>query len=347
MTVIIAGRAVTHADILTEPTRLTLGFIAGGHEWLAWAAAEPAAHYDYPDETQFVDGVQQGLHGSPFALLPRLGLLVSPVKLLTLGHADLHALARAEAGDDSAALAAQVHAALARNRIATQADLRAGAELLARLGVSTAPLFQALSMADSLALAMLPPLEARPEWQREAAQFALRHARTTPEYCDYYRLYLDRAEQLGGDASERQRDEAADDALGTLLPLLFGALDCPQVDGLVSPAAVALVVARWLAHGRRLGFLRLSLGVQQIVRHGGYHGETGHAARHLVETYLGAAHVFLGEHRVEHGLMGQDGATCVFPVEGPAQHAVLRLSRDGVISLAAFGAKRDAAPRAG
>ncbi|WP_246794494.1 hypothetical protein [Burkholderia perseverans] len=343
MTVIIAGRSIAHADHLTEPTRLALSFVDGGADWLAWAGTTHTARYEYPDETRFLDGVQQGLHASPFALLPRLGLLLSPVKLLTLDLADVRTLARAEAGDDSVAVAARAHAILAAHRIVTQDDLRAGTAFLEQLGVASAPLFQAIGMADGLVLAGLPALTAPPEWRREAAGFAVRHARTIPEYGDLYRLHLDRAAQLGDGATALERDAAAGAALAALLPALYGALDCPQVETLIGPPAVAAVVAGWLANGRLLGFPRLSLGAQQIVRHGAYHGETGDAARHVVDHYLRAAAGFLAGHPVERGVMGQDGATCAFPIEGATQHAVLRLGHDGLISLAAFGPRPVAA----
>jgi hypothetical protein len=339
MTVVIANQAITRASQLTEPTRLALSFVDGGIEWLDWACHTATTRYHYEDETRFLDGVQQGLHASPFALLPRLGLLLSPVKLLTLGLADVRVLALAESGDDSPAVATRLRAILAAHRIVTQDDLRAGTAFLEQLGVRTAPLFQAIGMADGMVLAQLPALDAPAEWLREAAGFAVRHARTIPEYGDLFRLHLDRAAQLGDGATARERDEAADTALATLLPLLYGALDCPQVSGLVSPAAVRAVVGEWIASGRGLGFARLTLGAQQIVRHGGYHGETNPEARVVVDTYLRAATGFLGEHPVGHGVMGQDGATCAFPIESEKQHAVLRLGRDGVISLVAFGRK--------
>ncbi|WP_242468647.1 hypothetical protein [Burkholderia plantarii] len=115
------------------------------------------------------------------------------------------------------------------------------------------------------------------------------------------------------------------------------------MDTPIGPPAVAAVVSGWLASGRLPGFPRLSLGAQQIVRHDAYHGEAGDAARHVVDDYLHAAQRFLAGHPVGRGVMGQDGATCVFPIQGATQHAVLRLGHDGLISLVAFGPRPVAA----
>ncbi|MBN3727876.1 hypothetical protein G3N92_27285, partial [Burkholderia sp. Ac-20379] len=99
MPLTIAGRLIRTESQLSEAARLTLALIDGGAGWLAWAVAAPAARYDFPDETQFVAAVQQGLHAAPLALLPALGLLVNPIKLLSLGVDDLRVLTAAEAAD--------------------------------------------------------------------------------------------------------------------------------------------------------------------------------------------------------------------------------------------------------
>ncbi|WP_390623100.1 hypothetical protein ACEQUB_p01328 (plasmid) [Ralstonia syzygii] len=349
MTVSVAGKLIPLPQALSEVGRLALAFIDGGIEWLDWAATAPMARYDFADETELIATVQQGLHASRLALLPRLGLMVSPVKLMTLGLADLGTLARAEGGDDSAVVAAQVRRILADHSLATREDLAAGASFLAQLGAGSAPLFQALGFDDSVALAglmHLPQGAQQPALRQEAASFAVQHARTVPEFCDYYQFYLDRAEQLGSSAATPgQREAAATAAMEALLPVLFGALDCPQVQGLASPSQVALTVRNWLARGRVVGFARLSRGAQQIVRHTAYKGETGEAARRIVDLYLQAAQSFLAAHQADHGLMGQDGATCLFPVEAAQLHAELQMSSNGVISLNDFGT-RPASPAA-
>ncbi|KWO47756.1 hypothetical protein WT97_06690 [Burkholderia sp. MSMB1459WGS] len=363
MTVSVAGKPIPLPDALSEAGRLALAFVDGGLEWLAWAVVAPGMRYDFADETELVATVQQGLHASPFTLLPQLGLMVSPVKLLTLAAADLRTLGEAESGDSSAVTAARIRQILASHQLVTGDELAAGVSLLGELGVASAPLFQAVAFDEALALSALvhepyaprsaapakASSKARPASQasttaaalsREAAAFAVAQARTVHEYCDYYRLYLDRAGQLGGDATPAQREAAATAAMQALLPVLFGTLDCPQVHTPIGPSEVAAVVREWLARGRMVGFARLSHGVQQIVRRARYDGETGDAAKRIVDAYLQSAQAFLASHRIEHGRMSQDGSTCSFPIDDAQLSAELQLSSQGVISLVDFGTRR-------
>ncbi|KGU94991.1 hypothetical protein X888_629 [Burkholderia pseudomallei MSHR4377] len=346
MTVSVAGKLIPLPNALSDIGRLALAFVDGGMEWLVWAATAPSARYDFADETELIATVQQGLHASHYTLLPQLGLIVSPVKLMTLSLADLNILARAESGDGSSVVAAQVAKILSEHGLVTRDEAAAGVSFLVQLGVRSAPLFQALGFDDSLAIANLMHLPQGARQQpllQEAASFALKQARTVLEFCDFYRFYLDYAEQLNSSAATAERREvAASEALGALLPILFGALDCPQMQGLAGPADVAQAVRNWLAQGRMVGFARLSQGAQQIVQHTAYKGETGEAAKRIVELFMHAAQSFLAAHQPERGTMGQDGATCLFSVESAQLRAELQLSSGGVISLNDFGARRAA-----
>jgi len=347
MSVSVAGRLIPQASALSELGRLTLAFIDGGLEWLGWASANPAARYEFADETSLMASAQQGLHASALALLPHLQLLVSPVKLMTLGLADLRVLAQAEGGADSSVLAAQLRRVLSQHQLVTQTDLMAGSDWLAQSASASSPLFQVMSLQDRLAISALAVLPIEQEGvtdpaalQAEAATFAAEQARTPLEFADYYRFYLNRAIKIGllGDSAE-QRQSSAQRAMQTLLPLLFGTLDGPQVQALAAPADVALAVSNWQARGKQIGFARLSEAVQQIDRHSTYREQSGEAARRLVDAYLQSAQSFIAGHRVRRGRMGQDGASCAFLLEAGNQQAELRLGGDGVISLHGFGAR--------
>jgi hypothetical protein len=342
MSVSVAGRLIQDASALSALGRLSLAFVDGGPEWLNWAITDATARYDLPDETTLVGQVQWGVHASRFALLRRLQLKVSPIKLMSIGLPDLRLLARAEGGDDSAVLAAQVRKILSDHRLATQTELAAGTALLAELGVASSPLFHAMEFDELLALWELacatPGNEQVPALQREAVAFAVQQAHTPLEFCDYYGVYVDCCAGLQS-ASPEQRAGAASAALEALLPLLFGALDCPQIDGLASPSDVALVVSNWLTRGKQLGFARLSQAVQQIVRHTHYQpGDGADAAPRAVRQYLQSAQAFLVGHPPAQGRLGQDGATCVFTVESASLRAQLQVGAGGVISLRDFGA---------
>ncbi len=342
MSLAVAGRAVHRATDLTERSQLALAFIEDGVEWIDWAAQPHARSLQFADETQLLAAVQQGLHVSPYALLPRLALLVSPVKLLTLNVEDLRTLAAVEGGDASGATRERARAVLAAHHLLTQRELTAGMEFVAQLGVSDAPLFQAADLDARLslaALASLPEVAAHTEYlQHEAAAFALDAARTVQEFCDTFRLYLDCTERLASHAAAHAgaRREAAQAALHQLRPVLYAALFCPQVAELPAPSEVGHVVRDWIASGHALGFARLTRAVQQIVRHTDYRNEHGEQARRLVERYLAEASAFLAHVHVEHGVLGQDGATCAYEIVRDGHRAVLQLGADRVVSLATF-----------
>ncbi len=348
MSIFVAGRSIPHPGALSELGRLALRFIDGGSQWLDWAANSATASYDFPDETVLLATVQQGLHASPLTLLPWLGLMVSPVKLMTLSLSDLHTIAKAEAGDDSSVVAVQVRKILGSHGLLTRADLAAGKAFLAEAGVADAPMFQSMGLDDHLAICSLMQLlegqnAQNPELSREAAAFGVHQGRTPAEFVDYYKCFLHQVaklELLGATAARRA--QAVEDALQMLLPLLFGALDCPEVGGLVAPAEVGRAISAWLARGRRIGFARLSDGVQQIIRYTDFKSETGDAAQAIVNRYLSAAQAFLATVKLERGEMRQDGASCVFPLKLAEQEAELQLDSAGSITLLRFqGAAND------
>lgn len=346
MSVSLAGRPVRQPGALSDLGRLALAFVDGGLEWLDWAGAHPAARYDFPDETTLLAQVQMGLHGSPFALLPTLGLMVSPVKLMTLGLPNLRVLAKAEDGDGGTQVAGQVQNICAAHRLLNQAALAAPQAWLAELGVDDAPVFQGTDFLDRVALVdlMNDPLLAASDAAiaKEAAAFAVKQARTPPEFADYLSFYQALASEPDAlSLTADQRDARAAQAMVTLLPLFFGALDCPQLNGLPSPGEVGQAVGAWLASGKQVGFSRLSEGLRQVVRHTHYDLETGQKARHLVDQYLNQAQSLLATVKPHKGQMGQDGHTCVFHLNHDGLQAQLLLSGNGVISLREFGLQHD------
>jgi hypothetical protein len=351
MAISVADKVIPHHGALSERAQLALVFIDGGHQWLAWAASA-AASYGFGDETALVTGVQQGIHASPFTLLPGLGLLVSPAKLMSLKPTELRALLKAEGGDRSPAIQVQTRKILADHALATHADLAVGTRFLADAGVADRPVFQAMGLEDRLAiLELLQRSEGRAahdkELQKDAAEFGVQQARTPREFVDFYQSYLYHVVKLEARGQSRE-DRAAlvDAAVQTLQPLLFGALDCPQLDGLSSPAEVRRAVSAWLTVGKQVGFARISEGVQQIIQYTTFERETGDAAKAIVGKYLAGAQALLGAAAPTTGRLGQDGATCVFPLESGELAAELELGPTGVVSLRAYRRKPAPAPAA-
>lgn len=377
MSVTLGGRTLPGPHGMSPVARLALAFVDGGIEWLGWAAADQQMRYEFPDETALVEQVQLGLHASPLTLLPRLGLKVSPVKLLTMTHPDLALLARAETSPDtgaepgsgasSAAIAASATTATSADAIQaaqlrkvfdmhglwTQEELAAGPAWLARLGLQDQPLFLGLEFSDVVQLAELaeevpPPLEqaaALQRLQQEAADFAHEQARTPPEFCDYYRVYLDLAADRPGDDAPA-RAQTATSLMRWLPPLMFSALDCPQVEPLPSPGAVEKAIGLWLSRGRQVGFARLSRAVQQVVRHAGLRADRPDEAASTVRRYLQTAQAVLASGSVKPQRVSQDGRGCLLSVRSGHLHASLLVGPTGVISIDELAASPTAAPAA-
>ncbi|WP_044559712.1 hypothetical protein [Azospirillum sp. B4] len=344
MTVSIANKLIQGRGGLSDVAALALAFIDGGVEWLAWATGGATAPYNFPDETTMLSQVQQGLHASPLAFLPVLGLMVSPVKLMTFSLADLRAVAAIEGGATDAATAARGRAILQAHGLLTQADLATVPAFLSQLGVATAPLFQGLGLNDLIALADLPAVATpddggpdAPTSAQAAAGFALDQARTAEEFGDYYRAYLALAAKMkaAGNPPAQWRDQAQA-AVQTLAPLMFGALDCPQVPGLVSPGEVARAVGLWLRQGGRIGFSRLSEGVCRVIDSTTYTNETGSAAQQTLNLYLTNAQSFLAANYPQTGRISQDGRSCVLPAQSGNLYAELLLGPGGGITLRQF-----------
>ena len=340
MTISIASHPLRSVRDFSDRARLVLGLIDGGTQWLKWAAADPRVRYQFGDEVALVAGVQSGLHGSPLLLLPKTALIVGPAKLMTFDPPDLRAVAAVESGVAGARNAAKVATIIAAAGLATQSDLSRGAAFLAQIGVADAPVFQCLSLDDRLAILGLaddPEAagSADPALQGEAAAFALTQGCTPQEFADYYRAYL-AAARGAAQATPAARTALARSAVATLLPLLFGALDCPRVDGPTAAREVSDAINEWLCMGRPLGFARRSLAVQQVIAHGGFAQQTGEDARRIVEAYLYAAQAVLGSAAPGEGALAQDGMSRSFSIERDGEQAVIRLGPDGMIALAGY-----------
>ncbi|UYY78423.1 hypothetical protein [Sphingomonas sp. R1] len=337
MTVRMASRVLQSAT-LSESGRQVLAFIKGGPQWLEWAIGTLHASYDFRDEVDLLMAVQSAIHGSPFILLPRLSLLVSPLKLMSVPAPDLRTLAHAEAGGDGAPRDAALNATLNANGLCTQRMLADGAAMLSTLGVGTAPAFQAMGLEDQLAIvALQQDLASSASLNKEAATFAAARAQSASEFVDYFRACISYwAASAATFADTESRAEAIAAAVDTLLPLTFAALDCPQVDGFVGAAELNTAIRNWLATGQSVGFTRSSLAMQQIIENGGYAGQKGAQAEKLLRDYIGSAQQALSVHNITKGRVEQNGQTWLFHTNSAAGQTDIELDRTGVISLRRF-----------
>jgi hypothetical protein len=335
MTVSVAGRPIHHLAGLAEPTRLVLDLIEGGWRWLEWAAHHHRARYHFDSQSALVAGIQAGLHASPFLLLPRLGLLVGPARLMRLDSPDLRLVVRAEQG--AAGTEADALERIRESGLVTQAELAVSIDRLDQFGLAREPVFGAMSLNDQLAIHDLDRGEERlfdHDLRAEAAAFAVGQARTPPEFVDYYRAYLQYVEAAPDVPDKpKARTERVAEAVRILLPLLFHALDCPRVD---SAFEVPGAIEEWLMMGRQLGFPRLSHGAQQVIAHTRFAERDPCDAPHIVARYLALAQALLGSAEFDDGELGQDGVTRTFELCSGAEEARIVLGPDGIITLRGF-----------
>jgi len=338
MTLSVADQGIDRPQRLSERARLVLGLVDGGRQWLQWAIRHHQARYHFEDEDALVVGTQTILHATRLMLLPRLRLWISPIKLMTLSLAELRVFARAEdrPGGSARAGVAQV---FRDHQLLTNSELDGAAALLRALKVADAPLFQCMTLRDRLAIVALLGQPASGEapvvgLRQEAAAFAVEQSRTPLEFVDYYRAYLNLAAEtpLGAPEQRRARAEAA---LATLLPVLFDELDGPRVDGLAPPAReFSAATEEWLMLGRRLGFSRLSRGVQQVIAHAGLTGD-GNDKAERAAAYLAGAQALLTSGKLDSGRIGQDGIWTFRTTSQTHELKVVALP-SGVIALSAF-----------
>jgi hypothetical protein len=346
--IVVARSAVARAASLSARARLVLGFIRNGRSWFDWTASAPQVRHEFPDESAMLDAIQLGLHATPLLRMPRLGLLVSPVKLMTAQPPDLEVLAAAERGEGAAL--EQARSVLAAHHLLTDADLARTDVFLERVGLADSPIFLTTSLSDRVALfdlacaaddgdAKIAPL------YQEAATFAATQAETPRELADYVKLYLALAAKPAlADAGPEKRAALADHAIEALRSCLYGALECPQIGGLAGPAEIARVMRAWIGRGRQIAFARLSAGARQIVEHTRWDPLAAEGAKQLVPAYLREAQSFLAVTEPKGGVLGQDGVTCLLTLESDTRRADIEVGAAGQITLRAFRLQSPARP---
>jgi hypothetical protein len=337
--IVVAHSAVTRAASLSERARLVLGFIRSGRQWFDWTASAPQVRHEFRDESALLDAIQLGLHATPFLRMPRVGLLVSPVKLMTAQPPDLEVFAAVERGDASPAVLDQARSLLAAHRLVTDAELAMGSVFLDRVGLAHHPLFLTTSLGDRIALFDLACSTEGADARAsalfvEAAAFAASQAETPREFADYYKAYLALAGKPGAmDAAPDRRAALAGQAMDAIRPCLHGALECPQMGALAGPAEIARAMRAWIGRGKQIGFARLSAGVRQIIEHTRFEPLAADGARQLVPAYLREAQSFLAITDPKTGALGQDGVTCMLTLESETRRAEIEVGAAGQITL--------------
>ncbi len=330
MTLTVAGRLYRRLEDLSPLTQQVLALIPSATAWAEWAIGASPTRFDFADESVLVAAVQSGLHGSDLVLLPTLGLAVSPLKLLSLGAADLKVVTGAEQNPQAAAVA-KARKVLAKHGLLTPAEHWAGRALLSELGVSDAPVFQFMDSQDRAAvLGLLDTVRrAGTAIAREAALFALGKACSPAEFADYVEVYVTLALRAGQAAAPDARAAAVGAALEILQPWLFERLKGVRADGASDPSTVGEALRGWIRSGKTLGFTRLSVGVREVVA---FLTQTNAATVVAAGQALVEATTALLAVARPTGVVAQDGSQR-FRVQDEKYAAEVRLNPDGALTL--------------
>jgi hypothetical protein len=330
MTLAIASHPIQRIEGVSEQARLVLGFVGGGLQWLDWAIGVPRPHH-FRDELALVEETQNALHGAPLLFLPGLGLWVSAAKLMAIPTADLRALEKAERAVPGTPMPARVQQIFAEHSLASARELDAGTrKVINASGMQDASLFQQMTLSDQLALFGLLP---RGELPPGAADFARQHARTVTDFADYCRIWFDFGENSANDGDTAPATLEA--AVDILLPLMFPALDCPQVDRAASAADVSSAIQEFATRGLPLGFLRLSQGLQQVIANAGFRTDDADEGRAILDSYLNGAVTLLMSSELQVHDIAQDGIRS-FRAVGHGHEAIVALSPEGLITLTRY-----------
>lgn len=341
MTISLGGRQFLPVG-MSERERLVVACIDGGRQWLDWASSNPTHHYHFDDMADMVTAVQTGLHGTSTAYLREAGLLISPLKLMTMSSEDLRTLAKGGSGSWP-----QLAGVLEYHHLASQADFEQVSSFVKALGADDAPIFGARSLADlSLLLSLRREVDVAAPLTAEAVKLALANAASIPEFADYLRFYGDCARALDlGASTPRSRLAAVDNAVRELLSLTFPALDGPELPGSLPPRQVIAAVRDWLSTGRQLGFARASLAMQQFVADGRYAGQTGHGAAELFHAFLGHAQHVLSTGESGAARVAQDGLAYSFELTADDDRVEVEVTAAGRVTIARFGRITQSKPK--
>ena len=335
----IGGRAVTGRAELPPEVASVVSMIRGAQRWLEWAAADPIDPYAFDDSASMVAGIQDGLHGSPWTLLPRLGVMVSPVRLLELAPDELSALASYEAESSAGVVSdRQVKKILSEHDLISQDELEVGLDFLDEMGLRSNSVFQSLSLADQIELFRLvdsaqTETKLDQKSQKEASAFAVRDAHQPMEFIDYYRFYMCALERGVGGKSAAKRMSKAQELADGLSGRLYGQLKCPTVDHAPSLEELKALLGSWLPEHGSAAFPRLSAAVSEVFCSTEVIEPSGGATETAVDEFLSAAQSFLAYTPPSSSSVAQDGWSRRYLLSAESGEARLAWDKTGQITL--------------
>ena len=191
--VTVGAKSLGHIAELSEHARLVLSLIRQGDIWLKWAIGETSERHNFADENALLSGIQSGLHSTPLLLLPKTQLLVGATKLFSMSIQAVKTLITNEA-ENTETSAVQTRNVLAANDLKTQDSLGLVDQFLQQAGIANAPMFQAMSLGDRIAIFDLMRMSENipamnPALRGNAANFGVSLGSNPVEFVDLYKIY--------------------------------------------------------------------------------------------------------------------------------------------------------------
>jgi len=321
MTVSIDGQIFEDLEGLSPRANTILGFVRNGEPWLQWAIHDTTQRYDFSGEEGLVQGIQSGLHSGETLLLPGLGLELSLRRLWQLSAETLQILETAEAKGGKPSVGTLKKLAVAE--LYTSEQLVNGQGILSAIGVEDAPVFQAMTLLDLLAIFDLD--QRGISESTAAAEFAVDAALTPLEFVDFYKFYLSVADSLpqkSGSVSNR-----VDGARDLLTPHVWSMLRCPFAPEDLTCSEAGALVQTWLETGSPLGFQTVARGLKEISTFSDGEVTDEAKAQEASEAYMKKSRSLLSQHEPYREELTQDGSIQLFQIDGDGASAVLARNR--------------------
>lgn len=338
----VAGAKLDSLDQLPASVLQVTSFIEGGLAWLSWAMGEPQSRFDFPNALSLVTEIQNGLHGEGLILVPEWELLIHPLALLSISDLGIEALcATLKEGSDNSVVQLEADRALQTHGYFRQNQLAVVGTFLEQVGLSSAPLFQALTLNDQIAIYQsisnpAGPWSLQADFQKEAAAYASAYSSSPISFADLYAFYATLS--LSQDFRKMAPAERARYAQGrsdAIAVALRNQMRAAVIGEVFVPEAVQNLLRAWFSAGNGLGFARVSEAVARLSENSQIAKASGDGLLSEVRDYLQAAREVVQMGNVSPPRVSQNGQFLFYAFRKLQQTVHLRVERSsGCVTLA-------------
>lgn len=332
-------------DDLPHLTKILLGQVPLATSWVDRAATDTTRNYFFSDQSAFVEGVTQGIHGTTLVYLPGVDVRADVRALMALGLPEVERMvennaqdAPSEAGPEGKA---EQERPLEKWGWANQAELASVPEFLRVLGVPATTFSSPLGLDDALAIhslavdwqsrepedALFEPSPA----QRAAVDFAGTLSLCAREFVQSARAHL-LASSKGGECKSADIDSF----LTRSAEELYDCLDAMAVTGSPDPDVIMATLIKFSDAGSRLGFSSPAAGLLQLLTYTDFGPKSDQPTGAVARGYLAAAQAMA---RAQTSLVprwAQHGRSCMFTARSSTHVSISRYDFDGGLTIAGY-----------